>query len=57
MPDQIQSERLVHIFNNDLEAFKASMQEYKENNNYKQQKCEILICFWFAIDRTNVAVC
>jgi hypothetical protein len=35
MPDQIHSERLVHIFNNDLELLKVSMQEFKEKTNYK----------------------
>jgi hypothetical protein len=30
------------------------MQEYRDKTNTKQQKCEILICFWFAIDRCNV---
>jgi len=57
MPDQIHSERLIHIFNNDLEQFKTSMEEFKDKTNFKQQKCEILICFWFAIDRTNIPAC
>jgi len=33
------------------------MEEFKDKTNFKQQKCEILICFWFAIDRTNIPAC
>jgi hypothetical protein len=46
---QLNSERLIHIFNNNLEDLICSIDQFRESTSEKNFKCEMLICFWFSI--------
>ena len=50
------SERLMMIYNKDVDGLSNALKQYKDKQSHKEFKCEVLICFWFAIDRQSVAI-
>ena len=39
------------------ENLMASLEKFQEDNSSKAYKCELLMCFWFAIHTGNFVIC
>ena len=35
----------------------ASLEKFQEDNSIKAYKCELLMCFWFALHTGNTVIC